>query len=245
MEYYIERGGTVYTYRLFDNLKRVKAFTSGKILETWEGAVSELKEKEESAFLDSVHDYGLLREKIAEVKQVHSNKVHYVTKPGFHGDGDGLVTDIRGLVLRVVTADCLPVFLYDSFTGAFGLVHAGWRGLRSGIIENAVEEMASKFNTSPEDIYAAVGPFIQKNCYEVGSEVSSQFPESSYELLESGKALLDLGYVALSLLKKCRIPEKQIEISQDCTYSRNSQYHSYRRDGDRTGRQVSLLTVSG
>ena len=82
--------------------------------------------------------------------------------------GDGFVTDLRGVALAVLTADCFPVLLVDTKKKAVGAFHAGWRGTVKRIVEKGVGIMRLEFGSRPEDIHAAIGPGIQKCSFEVG-----------------------------------------------------------------------------
>ncbi|MFC1556259.1 polyphenol oxidase family protein [candidate division KSB1 bacterium] len=137
----------------------------------------------------------------------------------------------------------MPIFFYDSLLGAIGLVHAGWRGLKENIIYNAVHQMTSLFNTSPANIFCAVGPYIKKDNYEVDSDVADVFPGRFSVHGSNGKYLLDLGAVAISQLMDAGIPVNQCELAETCTYSEENFFHSYRRDGNAAGRNISMIGI--
>lgn len=104
------------------------------------------------------------------LKQVHSNKVIEVTKIWTEEvAGDGMVTNIPGLALGILTADCGPVLFYDPKTQIIGACHAGWRGAKDGILKATVSAM-EKLGATRSNIYATLGPTIQQNNYEVGPE---------------------------------------------------------------------------
>lgn len=94
---------------------------------------------------------------------------------------DAMYTDERGLTLAILTADCVPVFLYDPEHHALGVAHCGWRPTAAGIIRNLLTAMRRDFGTLSADVVAGVGPGICGNCYEVGSEVASHFAGQSFE----------------------------------------------------------------
>jgi len=89
--------------------------------------------------------------------------------------GDGLITNTPGLLLTVLTADCLPVILVDRKKRAMGIFHAGWRGTVKRIVEKGVGAMRRSFDSSPRDLLAAIGPGVRSCCYAVGGEVREKF----------------------------------------------------------------------
>ena len=122
-------------------------------------------------FLDAVDGTDAL----ATVRQVHGRAVLRVTAAGAAGDADGLATDRQGLMLGVLTADCVPVLLVDTQLRAVAAVHAGWRGTATGIVGAAVQAMQDQFGSEPEDLLATVGPSIGPCCYQVGEELREHF----------------------------------------------------------------------
>ena len=89
--------------------------------------------------------------------------------------GDGLVTNIPGVIVAVQAADCLPIILADRKRRAVGVFHAGWRGTVQRIVEKGVGEMRKCFGSDPRHLVAAIGPGVQGCCYEVGDEVRTRF----------------------------------------------------------------------
>ena len=89
--------------------------------------------------------------------------------------GDGLVTDMPGLVVAIQTADCLPIVLVDPKRRAVGVFHAGWRGTVKRIVEKGVGEMRKHFGSNPRNLLAAIGPGVRGCCYDVGQEVRITF----------------------------------------------------------------------
>jgi polyphenol oxidase len=139
-------------------------------------------EQNRAAFL---RELGALRKghewPLVTVRQIHSDLVHCISEiPESPLAGDGLVTRTPGLLLAILTADCLPVILADTKRRAIGVFHAGWRGTVKRIVEKGVGEMQRCFGTRPRDIKAAIGPGVHGCCYSVGPEVRSQF-ESQFE----------------------------------------------------------------
>ena len=123
-----------------------------------------------------------------------------ITKPRPYTDVDGMITNVPGLVLATFYADCVPLYFADPVHKAVGLSHSGWRGTAAGIGAVTVKELQKHYGTRPEDIYAAVGPSICQDCYEVSEDVILEFQKTfSRELWkdifyrkENGKYQLNL-----------------------------------------------------
>jgi polyphenol oxidase len=113
---------------------------------------------------------------LVTLRQIHSDIIHHISRvPGELLAGDGLITNFPGILLGVLTADCLPVILVDPRRRAVGVFHAGWRGTLKRIVEKGVGEMRRWFGSKPSELRAAIGPGNRGCCYEVGPEVQSQF----------------------------------------------------------------------
>ncbi len=149
------------------------------------------------------------------------------SKPGAElSEADGQLTGTPGLAPLVLVADCLPVALASPRT--VGMLHCGWRGLATGIVQRGVAASGAT--------RAAIGPGIGPCCYEVGEEVLSAFQH-----LGSGIAdgrMLDLSEVARWLLAEAGVDE--VEVAGLCTSCNPDLFYSHRRDGGRTGRQAGL-----
>ncbi|HUX79949.1 MAG TPA: peptidoglycan editing factor PgeF [Alphaproteobacteria bacterium] len=114
---------------------------------------------------------------LVTLKQIHSNKVLRVfelwdDKP----EGDGLVTNIKGIALGILTADCGPVLFYDPVANVIGACHAGWRGAVGGILQATLDAM-EEIGAQRSRIYATLGPTIQQENYEVGPEFPALITE--------------------------------------------------------------------
>ncbi|MCR5403825.1 MAG: peptidoglycan editing factor PgeF [Butyrivibrio sp.] len=90
-------------------------------------------------------------------------------------DIDGLITNVRGLILGTFHADCPPVYFIDPVHRAIGLSHSGWKGTMGKISKNTIEQMNLNYGTNAEDLICAIGPSICGECYEIGSDVADRF----------------------------------------------------------------------
>ena len=112
---------------------------------------------------------------LVTVSQVHSNRTAAVTGPVSGVEADGLVTNTPGILLGILTADCVPVLVADRRTRVVGAFHAGWRGTVQRVVELGVLSMQENFGSEPRDLTAAIGPRIGACCYTVGDEVRERF----------------------------------------------------------------------
>lgn len=120
--------------------------------------------------------FGLERERLVGVHQVHSGTAFCISGP-FEGDrprADALVTTTPGIALSVLTADCTPILFADSDAGVIAAAHAGWKGALGGVIENTVWLM-TEYGARIGNIAAAIGPCIHQPSYEVGPEFEARF----------------------------------------------------------------------
>jgi YfiH family protein len=123
---------------------------------------------------------GAPKMRIATLKQIHSDVVHAVGGDALPmgaeaHQGDALITNVRGVLLTVQTADCIPILLADTKSKAVAAIHSGWRGTAQRISEKTLGRMRMEFGTQPEHVIAAIGPGIGACCYEVGHEVVQEF----------------------------------------------------------------------
>ena len=170
--------------------------------------------------------------------QVHSNNVKFTNKSGTFDDTDGLVTEDPELILSLQTADCLPIFLFDKLNHIRGLIHAGWRGTKNKIVENALKIMLMKGSTL-SDIIVVIGASIHKCCYEIGEELVPFFDENCIYSID-GKKYLSLQEQTLQNLSKIGILKNNIHINERCTFM-DINLSSYRRDKDSSGRMLSFM----
>ncbi len=173
---------------------------------------------------------------VAWAKQVHSARVLNAV-PGICGEGDALVSRERGLAVSVLTADCVPVLLGGS--AAIAAVHAGWRGIASGVVPAAVERMGE----SPRALRAWIGPAIGPCCYEVGEDVASAIAmasdSSAVRPREGGRPHLDLHQAVALQLRAAGV--EAVQYFDLCTRCYPEKLWSYRREGAGTGRNRAYI----
>jgi YfiH family protein len=157
---------------------------------------------------------------------------------------DGLVTNTPRLPLVTLVADCLPVALVDSTGSAAAVVHAGWRGLAEGVLENAIEAMRETWDSEPSEVVAWLGASIGPCCYEVGPEVALHFP-SAVRAGDADRSFFDLRAEARRRLRACGLVEENVTGLELCTSCHPELFFSHRRStregGSATGRQALIL----
>ena len=123
---------------------------------------------------------GVKRGKLILMHQTHSNKVIVIKKNNFKKKivADAMITNMKGVALSVLTADCVPIILYDAKNEIIGCIHAGWKGALSGIIKKTIIEI-KKINYKNK-IFACIGPCIGKKNYEVDFAFYQKFIKKSY-----------------------------------------------------------------
>ena len=154
-------------------------------------------------------------------------------------EGDGLVTQRKAHALMMMTADCLPVVLGNAEGTEVANLHAGWRGLANGIIENTIAEMQSA------PTWAWLGAAITQPCFEVGEEVKQAFCDKYPELdtafiagQQQGKYFADLYAIARVILQQYAVTT--VLGGDQCSYQQADDYYSYRRQAH-TGRMATFV----
>jgi len=177
-------------------------------------------------------------------RQVHGTTVGVADVEAARVEADGMIAAVPGVVVGVVTADCVPVLLLDRAHRAAAALHAGWRGAAHGVLRSGVEQLQRHAGSEPATLEAVIGPAIGGCCYEVGREVRDAFEAASPGVTTStweprGERLhLDLpGAVAL-LLRALGL--RRVSQLGPCTRC-GPGYYSHRRDGAGTGRQLSFI----
>jgi len=192
---------------------------------------------------------------LTSVWQVHGDGVKKVaTSADAANTGekfDGMISDLKGILVGVKTADCVPILLGDRKTGAFSAIHAGWRGTLSTIAEKAVDQMKSVYSTDSQDLVCAIGPAASCRGYEIGPEVVEAFSgrfSKSRELFAdtgNGHALIDLHKANRDQLTGVGVAADNIYSAPFCTMERTDLFFSYRVEKKKYGRTGRLMSVIG
>jgi polyphenol oxidase len=208
---------------------------------------------------------------LISLQQVHSNVIHlFDAAPAESCRGDASATNRPGLLLGIQTADCVPILLVDPKKRAVAAVHAGWRGTLARIVAKAIGKMQMHFKSKPADLLAAIGPSIGGCCYEVGTEVASQFlsqfaeapdwfdefrtgdepnPIQWLNMMPPGhqpapkNVLLDLREANRAQLLGAGLRAPNIFVSDLCTACRRDLLFSYRKESSQSGRLMSVIGI--
>ncbi len=183
--------------------------------------------------------------------QTHSDHIKIIQKQESKGwksledaieDCDALITDVKGVVLSILTADCVPVLLYDQKKNVVAAIHAGWKGTKANIVSKTVQKMIEVFDSNPKEILAGIAPSIGSCCYEVGEDVAGHFFTTPKSFTKEGeKYMLNLPYLNQKQLLDAGIEESNIEMSNTCTACDVERFFSYRKEKGCSGRFMSMI----
>lgn len=186
-------------------------------------------------------------------QQTHSDNIQHITEENTKGweelhDAieacDALITNIPNVVLSILTADCVPILLYDTQNHAIAAIHAGWKGTKANITQQTVKRMQEVFSTEPKHIIAGIAPSIGRCCYEVGDDVAKHFfdiPQSYTQV--KNKYMLDLPYINKKQLLQAGVEDTNIEMSNICTACHTERFFSYRKEAGCSGRFMSMIAL--
>jgi len=173
------------------------------------------------------------------LNQIHSDKC--LTFNSSECEGDALYSNKKNEVCAILTADCLPIFITDTLGQEVAVIHAGWKGLLNGVVEETIKSFVSK------NLVAHFGPAISQDKFEVGEEVRYQFISKDIIFKSAFKTTIDKYY--LDLYHAARLILNSFDIYKisgggECTFKQRDEYFSYRRDGKHSGRMANLIWIS-
>lgn len=191
---------------------------------------------------------------VVSPKQIHSTNIetvrsdyanqHFVTVE----DTDGLITRESGVVLSVITADCVPIIFADKKNGVIGISHQGWRGTLKQMVVQMVQKM-QEIGAECSQLRVAIGPAIGQCCYDIDEERYADFMDafsekfSNFVAFRKGKPHLNLLSLNYQLLHSAGIPLQHIDFFPFCTSCDSHRFHSFRRDNKNNyGEMVSYIT---
>jgi hypothetical protein len=201
------------------------------------------------------HAFGLRDEAplpdVVRPTQVHGVAVAFVEDGGpAPGDADAIVSGDSGYPVGIVTADCVPVLATAADGRTVAAIHAGWRGLASGVVEAGVRALQGRSGCE-EPAIAVIGPHIGACCYEVDEPVIGPLRErfgdavdDATRAVRAGHWMLDLGALVDLDLERAGLPQPNRGCIRDaCTCCDPDRFHSYRRDGAEAGRLLHHIRV--
>ncbi len=191
------------------------------------------------------------------LNQVHGNQVIEAQVNAVNSDADGSYTCTKNAIAIIMTADCLPVLICNRQGNAVAAIHAGWRGLLEGIVEQGVEQLVKLSHCQNDDVMVWLGPAIGPEKFEVGEDVRQLFLERAKtypaEMLDklnqcftaiNNYRQTDKKYLAdiyqLARIRLSHVGVDNVTGGHYCTYSEQDKFYSYRRDG-KTGRMASMI----
>jgi hypothetical protein len=180
---------------------------------------------------------------IIYAQQVHGNKVLAAGSAGQYPDCDGLITGTSHLKLIIRTADCAAVMLYHPAKKVIANLHVGWRGAQQKIIQQGIQLLMQEWRVQPSELLAAVSPFIQACCFEVGGEFHDYF-EAQLLIKRKDKMYFDLQRCIREQLIRAGIQEERMEISPICTRCNPLELPSFRRDKTQN-RLINMIEIKG
>lgn len=194
---------------------------------------------------------------MAASHQTHTTNIRRMTDhdkgkgilyPRDYADVDGMVTDEPGLALVTFYADCVPLYFVDPVHRAIGLAHSGWRGTVGRMGACMVAALREQFGSRPEDIRAAIGPSICRDCYEVSEDVAVQFldmlgGEVAVPGERPGKYQLDLWRANELILRQAGILPEHIAVTDICTCHNKEYLFSHRGSAGRRGNLAAFLML--
>jgi len=193
---------------------------------------------------------GVKKNKLILMHQTHSNKVAIISKKNFNKKiySDALITKTSGFALGVLTADCVPILIYDRKNNIIGCIHAGWKGAFGGIIKNTISKM--KKLSSNYKLFASIGPCIGLKNYEVGSDFYKKFIHQSkrnqkyFVRKNKVRKFFNLRKFVTDKLLELNVEIDQVNLD---TFNDKKNFYSYRRSSklgeNDYGRCISVISL--
>jgi YfiH family protein len=203
-------------------------------------------------FLQSI---GMNKEEVFLVRQVHGNVVYDLKDASASSSqvadvpADAIITRLAGKPIGVLTADCIPVVVYDSRLQVTGVIHAGRKGTALGIVSKTIQTMQKLYGSNPQDILVEMGPGIGGCCYEVDQDCIEPFKKLYSDWTKiakpssSDKFMLDLFSANAEDAKMAEIEPGNISHTGICTSCQVKRFFSYRREGT-TGRMLTVAMLN-
>lgn len=180
--------------------------------------------------------------------KVFSEQSSALTYMPFSASGDYIITDLPRIGIGVMTADCLPIILYDSKQKIIAIIHAGWRGLVASILLKVVGELKRMYSTLPSDIVAWLGPSAKSCCYHIDDELLNTVSRYSYASSvlthRENKIFFDIPRHAWHQLQELGVSVSNIKTAQAICTICNTEFYSYRRQREQAGRQMTIAWIA-
>ena len=197
---------------------------------------------------------GVLDKKLILLNQIHSNKLHFITNKNLYKkkkmDGDALITNVKNIAIGVLTADCVPILIFDKNKSIISAIHAGWKGAYKDIIKKVIKFLIKK-GSHPENIVAAIGPCISRKNYEVQKDLVHKFikkdkKNKKFFIIRKNKTYFSLNSYVCNQLKIMGV--KNVEIIKKDTFDPKNNFFSARKSNqneyDDYGRNISIIMIN-
>jgi hypothetical protein len=184
---------------------------------------------------------------VVRMRQVHGDRIVRVRSAAQQiGEADGMITDVAGMALTVLSADCVALLMVNPSPPVVAAVHAGWRGTVAGIAEGALRAAQRELGIGPEQWQVAMGPSIGGCCYEVDGEIGERLESRWGRMADAWsrvgpKGQLDLRQANRAILTASGVKPGLIFAIGPCTACAHEDFFSHRKSGGRAGRQLSYL----
>lgn len=185
-------------------------------------------------------ELGISTDALKFQNQVHGDIVRIITPESVAAPSDGMITAFKDLVLCVIIADCAAVLMYDTKHQVVAGLHSGWRGTQMNITQAGIELLKTTFKSDPADLLVYISPCASGESYIVREDVAQHFPRTAKQINAEEFLFDNRAEIYLQLLE-CGVLKENIEMSQGCTIGGENDYHSYRRDGERSGRMAAFI----
>ncbi|MCL2040046.1 MAG: peptidoglycan editing factor PgeF [Bacteroidetes bacterium] len=188
------------------------------------------------------NNIGVSAENLVFQQQIHTTNIQIIRNANHPIlESDGMLTNVKNIVLCINLADCGGILCYDTKNNVIGAFHSGWQGTKLNIVRVGIDKMQEIYSTHPSDLLIYITPCAGREHYEVDFDVAKHFP-NNLKQLANNKYLLDLKSVIIEQLLDVGVAREKIEISSVCTIS-NNMYHSFRRDSDKSGRMTAFIMM--
>lgn len=204
---------------------------------------------------------GLENKKIVRILQTHSDRIQTIREIKLkndldqhdYKDIDGVITTQKDIYLSLRYADCIPLYFWDPVKEVIANIHSGWKGTLQRIGEKAVKEMIDKINCQSSNIICCIGPSIGKCHFEVDEDVKQKFEsvfenQLKYRIIEKGnikdgkqKYYIDTVLINRLMLREIGLKDSNIIQSNICTVCHHEQFHSYRAEKEKAGRNTAII----
>ena len=192
--------------------------------------------------------------KLILLNQIHSNKFYFIRK-NFEFNkkrlkGDALITNVKNIALGVLTADCVPILIYDNNLKIISVIHAGWKGAYIGVVKRVIKFLIEN-GSNAKDLIAVIGPSISQKSYEVQKNFKDKFLKKdkhskNFFKLRKNKTYFSLNKYIYSQLKKLGV--ENLEIINKDTFDPKNNFFSARKSihnkENDYGRNISIIMIN-